>query len=345
MNNTNTGKPFNKVHISCRVLLHTILLLSFFSLSAHNKPLRNDLDSNQYKVQYVAQFPDSEVNNEDFTSKLGRIVFGKKPKMIKKPISVIADSPAHFWILDQGNGLVFEKQFDTGEIPAQINKNDILFQSLVDLCFLPGEEILFSDSKLNKIFRMSSDEKNLKTIGDSLYLQQPTGIAYCNQTGEIWVMETAAHRVTVVNKQGELIKRIGERGKNPGQFNFPTHIWIDNSGKAYIVDAMNFRVQIFDSKGDFLMEFGEAGDATGFFASPKGIATDTQGNIYVADALFHVIQIFDKNGDFLYYFGSQGRGKGEFWMPAGIFIDSNNYIYVADSYNSRIQIFKLISDN
>lgn len=328
------------------LLLQTSLLFAIFSLSAQDKYSTSNPESNQYTVQYFSQFPDIEVkNNEDIISKLGEIVFGRKTELIIKPVGVIAKSPEHFWILDQGSGLVIEKESDSEKIPAQISKSDKNFQSLVGVCYLPGDEILFSDSRLNKIFRMSSDKKYLQTIGDSLSLQQPTGIAYCIQTEEIWIIETAAHRISVVNKKGELIKRIGERGIKPGQFNFPTHIWIDNTGKVYIVDAMNFRIQIFNSAGEFLLKFGEAGDATGFFASPKGIATDSYGNIYVADALFHVIQIFDKNGDFLYYFGSQGQGEGQFWMPTGIFIDSNNYIYVADSYNSRIQIFKLISEN
>jgi len=84
--------------------------------------------------------------------------------------------------------------------------------------------------------------------------------------------ETGAHRISVLNRKGEIIKRTGSRGNGPGEFNFPTFIWIDKLGNAYVVDSMNFRIQIFNKNGEFVSAFGEIGDATGYFARPKGIA-------------------------------------------------------------------------
>ncbi|MCF8378919.1 MAG: 6-bladed beta-propeller [Bacteroidales bacterium] len=332
--------------LSKNTIFYLVLLLNIFSAKSQDTLQNKKSLSNNEIIQFIGEYPMGEnKNNESIKTKLGELIFGKKKELIKKPVNVLASNPGHFWILDQGNGILIEKEAETAKIPTQISKADKGFPSLVGLCFIPGNDILFTDSKLNQIFKISSGEKDIKIINDSLNLQQPTGIAYSNVTEEIWVVETAAHRISVLNKNGEFLRHIGERGKSPGNFNFPTYIWIDNFGKVYIVDAMNFRVQIFNSEGEFLLEFGEAGDATGFFASPKGIATDSYGNIYIADALFHSIQIFDKKGQFLYYFGSQGQKNAQFWMPAGLYIDSNNYIYVADSYNSRIQIFKLIIEN
>jgi DNA-binding beta-propeller fold protein YncE len=249
----------------------------------------------------------------------------------------------NFWVLDQGQETIYEVQKNKLQKPRAIKKKDNFFTSLVGVCSMPNGDILFTDSRLNKVFIIDHDKKKLASLNDTLQFQQPTGIAYSAASGEIWVVETGAHRVSVLGTNGELIKRIGNRGEENGQFNFPTSIWIDKDGDVYIVDAMNFRVQIFHKNGDFVTAFGEEGDASGTFARPKGIATDTYGNIYVADALFHVVQIFDRSGNFLYSFGKQGREKEEFWMPSGIFIDSKNYIYVADSYNSRVQIFQLVN--
>ena len=329
-----------------RLIVYILLLFNLVNIAGQDSTSYDQNESDRNIIQWIGQYPDVKNDkNDGFKSKLGDIVFGKKANLIIKPITVIASDPEHFWILDQGNGMLVEKEFNKGKIPNQFSRRDEPFSSLVGLCFLSNDELLFTDSRENQIFKFTQGNKNLEILNDTLKLQQPTGIAYSTLTGEICVLETGAHRVSVLSEQGELIRRFGKRGNTPGNFNFPTHIWIDSSGKIYIVDAMNFRIQIFNSKGEFLLEFGEAGDATGYLARPKGIATDSMGNIYIADALFHTVQIFDKEGKFLYYFGSQGAEKGQFWMPSGIFIDSNNYIYVADSYNARVQVFKLVIKN
>lgn len=260
---------------------------------------------------------------------------------MSRPVSVVAATPADFMVFDQGSETIFQVQKNKVEIPRPVKKKENYFTSLVGSCALPGNDILFTDSRLNDVFRLSADRKKLDIFNDTQHLQQPTGIAYSAVNDEVWVVETGAHRITVFNAKGERVKTIGSRGDEKGQFNFPTAICIDKNGDAYVIDALNFRVQIFDRNGTFISMFGEAGDATGSFARPKGIATDSYGNIYITDALFHVVQIFDRAGNFLYSFGKQGREKEDFWMPSGIYIDSKNYIYIADSYNSRVQIFQL----
>jgi DNA-binding beta-propeller fold protein YncE len=304
-------------------------------------------------IRFVKQYPVSraELKKPAITRRITDLIIGAKGSVtLSKPIAIEATNPNNFVVLDQGIEGPFLVKENAGEFPRAVRKYQNanpknLFSSLVGMCLMPDNEILFSDSRLNKIFSFISEEKEIKEFKTSQDLQQPTGIAWSNINKELWVVETSAHRISIFNEKGELKKTIGKRGNGPGEFNYPTSIWIDKSGDVYIIDAMNFRVQIFNKDGAFESMFGKEGDATGYFARPKGIATDSYGNIYVSDALFHVIQIFDRKGQYLYNFGSQGREKEQFWMPSGMFIDDNNYIYVADSYNSRIQIFQLINND
>ncbi len=330
------------------IIIYSLFWASFvFTSNAQGKATGAIEDNSDHPyVSWVSQYPGhkkSEVKQSTARRIYEFLIQKNKENAMARPVGVLAMNPANFWVLDQGDETVFEVKKNKLEIPRSIKKKESYFTSLVGVCSMPDGNILFTDSRLNKVFLYSAGEKKLSELNDTMQFQQPTGIAYSAVTDEIWVVETNAHRVSVLNKKGELIKRIGGRGDGNGQFNFPTSLWIDNTGDVYIVDAMNFRIQIFHKNGEFVATFGEAGDAAGSFARPKGIATDTYGNIYVADALFHVVQIFDRSGNFLYSFGKQGREKEEFWMPAGIYIDSKNYIYVADSYNSRIQIFQLIN--
>ena len=299
-------------------------------------------DDDSYFVQYIGQFPSGEKKRTTgFFQRIGKTVLGGEALKPGKPVNIMAYDPGSFWILDQGNGMVYRNNGGTLSLPKALRRNRVSLSSLVGITADGDDEVLFTDSRENKVFRLSAGGRELGVLNGNVALDQPTGIAYSPVTGEIWVSETGSHRIAVLDRRGELVRYIGRRGSAEGEFNFPTFIWIDASGMAYIVDAMNFRIQIFDRYGKYASSFGEHGNATGYFARPKGVAVDSRGNIYVADALFNAVQIFDREGNFLYYFGSQGRGREQFWMPSGIFIDSDDYIYIADSYNARIQIFQL----
>ncbi|WP_223550806.1 6-bladed beta-propeller [Aestuariivivens sp. NBU2969] len=271
-----------------------------------------------------------------------RLLLGKSDiTTLQKPVGLIGFDHEDCIIFDQGHGTIFMAEDNKLEIPKFLRKDETYYPSLVGACMLPDKRILFTDSKLNKIFSFSADRKEVTELNSNLQLTQPTGIAFNKHNNQIWVVETGLHRITILDPFGQFYKTIGTRGKGKAEFNYPTSIWIDHNGWAYVVDALNYRIQIFDDEGRFISMFGQNGNGTGFLASPKGIATDSYGHIYIVDALFHGVQIFDAKGNYLYQFGTQGSNPREFWMPSGIFIDAKDHIYIADSYNNRIQVFEL----
>jgi hypothetical protein len=323
------------VHVIWSVRTGMVILFSFlFSFFARAQ------SEDEYSIRWIGQYPEMQgEKTQTFGDRISRVVFGNKPQEATRPFNIVAIDLDQYWILDQGAGGLFEINDGQGALLRSMKRADGEYPSLVGICRMQGGELLFTDSRLNRVMRISGDK--LLMFGDSITLDQPTGIACNTVTGDIWVVETGTHKIAQFNKEGRLLGKIGGRGTGPGLFNFPTFIWIDSGGRIYVVDSMNYRIQILDSDGGFLGTFGESGDATGFMARPKGIATDSKGHIYVADALFHTVQIFDNSGRFLSSFGSQGQEKGEFWMPAGLFIDKQDHIYVADCYNARVQVFQL----
>jgi streptogramin lyase len=329
------------IRIMCTVIF---VFTSVIMHSQVDKTITSSQVSPDPYIKWICQFPEIKADGKSrFKGRFLEYTFGKgKADFLFRPVSVVANDSANFWILDQEVGLILKVKDGVGEMPHYKGKNPEKFPSLVGVCLAGPEKILFTDSYNNRLYQYEINKKTLSIFNDTLQLNRPTGIAYSPVNQSIYVVETNAHQVTELDESGRILRRIGTRGTLPGEFNFPTSIWIDDSGKIFIVDAMNFRIQIFSPNGELISVFGKTGDATGYFARPKGIATDSQGNIYVADALFNTIQIFDVEGKFLYNFGAQGRGEGEFWMPSGIYIDKDDYIYVADSYNSRIQVFRLI---
>ena len=321
------------------------IIFTFFHifLTAQNKTHLPKTETTRYDIQRVGQFSSAGKNNNTFWQILGNIVFGTDPQNLNlvKPISVTAQTPDLLFVLDRGiNSLsiINNRRIIVAKPEKGMNYR---LSSPVDICHYKKGFLLFTDSELNKIFIFDMKREKYNVLYDSLELNQPTGIDYEPKTKTTWVVETGAHRISVIDEQGKIIRQIGKRGTEAGEFNFPVDIQIDNKKTVYVVDALNYRIQIFDSLGNHISSFGEAGNATGFFARPKSVATDSFGNIYVTDALSNIIQVFNNKGELLYYFGSKGRKKNQFLMPTGIYIDENNYIYIADSYNARIQIFKI----
>lgn len=325
-----------------------MLILFFSTLAVTSFARSGELCENSEgsRIKWIGEYPSNvkQSAKKGVFKRLGEFVLGKKTQLMVKPMAIVAENPSSFFVLDQWSRCLISVEDQKAVKPRAFNKTSIEFPSMVDVCALPTGEFLFTDSSTGNIYILGENKKKIRVFNEDVKLQQPTGIAYSKVKKEIWVLDTRAHKISVFDRKGKLLREIGKRGIGLGEFNFPTHIWIDEEGSVYIIDSMNFRVQILDQEGIPQSVFGKMGDGTGSFARQKGIATDSKHNIYVVDALFNTVQIFDQKGVFLYNFGSPGNGKGEFLLPTGIHIDEQDYIYVADSYNSRVQIFQLIKE-
>lgn len=337
MPKTVTGRLF----FCIAIILFTILgsRLTFCQVN----PTATGLNKPQYSVSWYKSIPESGKQDiRKATQKIGDFILGKDPVNLKKPVDYIIGTNNSSWILNQEKKEIIEiAESKLSRVKFKKGSINSIMASLVAGCYVPNLGMIFTESSSNMIYVLDANNLLLEFCDKNL-LERPTGITYSEKTGTIWVVETGAHRISIFDKKGNLIRRIGERGIDQMQFNFPTHICCDKNGYTYVVDAMNFRVQILNESGIYISSFGEAGNATGKFARPKGIAVDSHGNIYVVDALFNNIQVFNRKGDLLTYFGSKGSDKGEFLMPSGIKIDHNDYIYVSDSFNDRVQVFRLI---
>lgn len=299
-------------------------------------------NASNFSVEWIKEISyEKDINTDDsMISNLLKMVTGDSELRLVKPFNLVQIDSTSYFILDQGLSAPLIASENGFEIIGTEEYNS--FPSLVGVCKFKQSKILFTDSKLSKIFIYDRLKEEVNIFNTTVKLDKPTGLAYNPIQNRIYLTETNKHRISVLSDGGELINTIGSRGDEEGQFNYPSFLTLDSSGKLYVVDALNFRVQIFDDQGNFLKTFGEAGDATGYFNRPKGIKIDSYGHIFLVDAMFHTIQVFNMDGNFLYNFGGLGSQTSRFWLPIGIDIDEKNNIFIADSYNARIQIFRLI---
>ena len=319
------------------IIILIILLLSFPDV-CYTQVNNND----HFSVEWMGEIKSEKNVKEEggFFSKLLDFFSGENEKKLLKPFNVIETDKDSYVVLDQG--LLHPVYISSDGFKLIENEIFSTFPSLVGVCKYKGNKILFTDSKLCKVFLYDYSEDQLDTFKLSNKLEQPTGIVYDEINNLLYITDTRLHKIFVYNGKGILLRTIGKRGTEKENFNFPTFLALDKKNNLYVVDALNFKVKIFSDSGRYLNSFGQTGDATGFFNRPKGIAVDSFGHIFVVDALFHIVQVFDMEGNYLYNFGGLGQQKSRFWLPVGIFIDSNNNIFIADSYNSRIQKYRLI---
>jgi DNA-binding beta-propeller fold protein YncE len=273
------------------------------------------------------------------------ILLGASPEMgsFIKPLNVAVDHNNVVYVADTGSAQVLI--FDVGAKKAAplSTYGRSVFSKPVGLAIDEEGTIYVSDTLIDKIFLFDKDRRFLKAYGVPGEYEQPAGLAIDNKRKRLYVVDTHQHQVFVLNKDtGEKISTIGSRGKEDGQFNYPSYIQLDRKGNVYVVDTMNGRVQVFDPKGRFIRAWGRLGDAPGMFARPKGIAIDTEGHIYVVDAAFNNIQMFNEEGDVLMAFGEYGVGRGQQVLPAGIAIDSEDRIYVVDQWNQRLNVYEFM---
>lgn len=217
----------------------------------------------------------------------------------------------------------------------------------------PDGNIYLVDRDAHVVHKYSPDQKLLLTLGtrnqpsDTGYTAQervvkraagpfnlPTNVAV-NRRGEIFVSDGYGNaRVHKYNSTGTLLASWGLPGSaNPGDFNLPHGIGIDNDGRVLVCDRENHRVQLFDQEGEFLTMW------TGF-RQPCDLTIGPDGTVYVAE-LQHRVSILDKNGKVLARWGGEkSHEPGQFVAPHCVAVDSRGSVYVGEVLEGkRLQKF------
>jgi len=178
-------------------------------------------------------------------------------------------------------------------------------------------------------------ELNLKLFqGDKL--QNPYGIAV-NTTGKIAVTDTTGHCVYIFDKEGNCLRKVGSRGGNAGQFNFPWGVTYLNDNEILIADRGNHRIQQVDVEtGTVVKSFGKYGKEKGEFFQPIDVCLDEHHRIVVTEHSNDRIQVMTQEGETITMFGDSGPEKLNY--PTSC-IPYKNMFLVSDGGNQCIKAF------
>ena len=167
--------------------------------------------------------------------------------------------------------------------------------------------------------------KSSKTVNNNGNMDYPNCIAFA-KNGMWAVTDFTKHCVYIFDEQDQLIRKIGSRGSNSGQFQYPKGIAFDDDNCLYVVEDDSL-IQKFDISGNHLLQFGGKG-------YPRGI-TVHHDKVFIADRAGH-ISVFQTNGQF-----SHIIGKGRLGNPQDVTVNTNDQLLVADCHHHCIYTFTL----
>ena len=177
--------------------------------------------------------------------------------------------------------------------------------------------------------------KKVQTITSEKF-SKPAGEAV-DKDDNIYVSDYGNSSVFKFSKEGKLIKVVGRKGTQPGEFTELDLIKVIND-KLYVCDRGNYRVQILNTELEYVDSFGCYGDGDGQFNRPIDIAQDRVGNLYVSDSRNKRVQVFDCKGQFLSTFRKKGAASEQLNFPCGISVSSDQFVYVCE--NKCVSVFK-----
>lgn len=146
--------------------------------------------------------------------------------------------------------------------------------------------------------------------------------------GNIYIADSAKHRIVVFDSNGNYLDQFGEAGQNKYQLWYPNSVAVAENGKVYVACKQSNRVVIFDSSHKPTWQID--------IPQPLALAIKNK-RLYVTTP--RGIMIGDLNGNLINTFGTRGPNPGQVDFPTGIAVDNKGNIYVADSMNYRVQAF------
>ena len=293
--------------------------------------------------------------------RLLRLLTGRgNPSLFLRPFGVAWDAD-DLLVTDPGRGTLLRIAADgrLSETPSG------LFQSPIGTAACE-QGILVSDSRLGRVALVDRDLRLLHWVAEGL--ERPTGVA-CDGQGRLFIVETARHRVLVlessaapaaepgvfeapggrstgqefptIDERHRIVRILGGRGDDPGEFNFPTVV-APSLDTLWVADTLNFRIQGFSAPtGEITATFGSIGDSSGEMPRLKGLTVDAGGRLWVSDSHLEQIALYQPDGAFLTSLGGPGSRPGDFSFPAGLAAHPDGRVAVVDSFNRRIQIFRI----
>jgi sugar lactone lactonase YvrE len=247
--------------------------------------------------------------------------------------------------LNRGYRPVIEMKSD-GTFVRSWGEGSTMFAGAHALRFDPQGNLWYVAAGDNIIFRFDSEGRTMGTLGTNpepwVWLThgieraaprkqafyQPTDIAWSKDGTNFIADGYGNSRVVKYDKDGNFVTAWGERGSQPGNFNTPHSIVIDDNDVIYVADRANSRIQVFDTEGNLkgVWDLPTAPWALCLTNGPDQVMfVGSVGRVYKMDL----------TGKILGAFGRPGRMPGTIDSVHQIACPDEKTLYLAHTFASR----------
>jgi DNA-binding beta-propeller fold protein YncE len=258
---------------------------------------------------------------------------------------VVNTKTGNILTLNRGYRPVMEFKSD-GTFIRSWGEGSPMFLGAHALRFDAEGNLWYVDAGDNEIFRWDSEGRTKGTLGQNpepwtwlthvieraaqgkANLYQPTDIAW-SKDGTNFVSDGYGNsRVAKFSKDGNFVTSWGERGNQPGNFNTPHSIVIDNNDIIYVADRGNDRIQVFDTEGNRKAVWNLP-------SAPWCVClTNGPNQVMFVGSVGRVYKM-SLDGKILGSFGRPGRMPGTIDSVHQISCADEKAIYMAHTYASR----------
>ena len=188
------------------------------------------------------------------------------------------------------------------------------------------------------LVEFDADGKFIRSWGKELEVQSPHGFRI-DSGDNFWLTDIGDHTVTKLNPKGEMIFRLGTKGKagvwqepESRTFNQPTDLALASNGDIFVAQGHGGgdpRVLRFDKNGKLINSWSGKVSGPGAFTNVHSITLDPQGQVWVGDRTAKKILIFNTDGTFV----------RDIQMPVyvcGFYVHKDQQLYMTSGWDGQI---------
>jgi sugar lactone lactonase YvrE len=204
------------------------------------------------------------------------------------------------------------------------------------IAFDPSGNVYVSNGASNSISKFNSTGNFLSTIGSSVTLADPAGLAVDSQgnlyAANFGISAGVSSTIAKFDSGGTFVGAISNN------VNRPFGVLVDAADNLYVGNWFTNNISKFDSSGTFETTLGDSNNIDG----PMGLGKDSGGNLFVANLRSPIgsnVTKFDPAGFFSGYVGESASLSN----PAALAIDSAGNLYVSSGISNTAMISKFDS--
>ena len=196
-----------------------------------------------------------------------------------------------------------------------------------------AEEVLVTEHEKIAVFdKKGRKRRDIKLPTDDVDLK---GIAI-DEDDNLYVTDIMRHCLVKLNKAGKVLKTVGTRGSDHGEFNDSRGVAVIGD-RVFVCDRDNHRLQVFTKERlEFVKTIGFRGEGDEQFIFPFDITQDELGNMYVSEYGNNCVKLLNKQGEFQLSFNKKGNGQS--YSPSGVCV-VDQFVYVVEWGGHCVSVF------